>query len=166
MSVDKEVQTKTALAAPDMYDFTGKRVLLVEDNVFNQEVAQEFLSMAHVETDTAENGQIAVKKFFESPVGYYDAILMDIQMPVMNGYEATKKIRASSHPDAVSVPIIAMTANAFTEDVSLSLSAGMNAHLSKPLDMLCIYKLLEQTFKGKEKTSSNDKNFEKGAKSE
>ncbi len=70
-----------------------------------------------------------------------------------------QKIRASSHPDAVSVPIIAMTANAFTEDVSLSLSAGMNAHLSKPLDMLCIYKLLEQTFKGKEKTSSNDKKF-------
>ncbi|GAB1826930.1 response regulator [Turicimonas sp. TL08] len=166
MSVDKEVQAKTALADPDMYDFTGKRVLLVEDNVFNQEVAQEFLSMAHVETDTAENGQIAVQKFIDSPAGYYDAILMDIQMPLMNGYEATKEIRASSHPDAASVPIIAMTANAFTEDVSLSLSAGMNAHLSKPLDMLGIYKLLEQTFKGKKEGRFEDKNSGAGPKPE
>lgn len=166
MSVDKEVQAKTALADPDKYDFTGRRVLLVEDNMFNQEVAQEFLSMAHVEIDTAENGQIAVQKFIDSPAGYYDAILMDIQMPVMNGYEATKEIRSSSHPDAASVPIIAMTANAFTEDVSLSLSAGMNAHLSKPLDMLGIYKLLEQTFKGKKEGRIGDKNSEEGPKPE
>ena len=87
-------------------------------------------------------------------------------MPLMNGYEATKEIRASSHPDAASVPIIAMTANAFTEDVSLSLSAGMNAHLSKPLDMLGIYKLLEQTFKGKKEGRFEDKNSGAGPKPE
>ncbi len=87
-------------------------------------MAQEFLSMAHVETTRLKNGQIAVKKFFESPVGYYDAILMDIQNACNERIRGHPKIRASSHPDAVSVPIIAMTANAFTEDVSLSLSAG------------------------------------------
>ncbi len=151
LSVDKEVQAKTALADPNLYDFTGKRVLLVEDNEFNQEVAKEFLSMANIIIETAENGKIAVDKFVQSPAGHYDAILMDIQMPVMDGYEATKEIRASSHPDAASIPIIAMTANAFTEDVSRSLSAGMNAHLSKPLDMIGIYKLLDQTFNNRNK---------------
>ena len=89
LSVDKEVQAKTALADPNLYDFTGKRVLLVEDNEFNQEVAKEFLSMANIIIETAENGKIAVDKFVQSPAGHYDAILMDIQMPVMDGYEAT-----------------------------------------------------------------------------
>ncbi|MCD8339572.1 MAG: response regulator, partial [Burkholderiales bacterium] len=123
----------------DRPDFSGKRVLLAEDNDFNQEVACEFLEMAGAKVDTAANGQEAVDEFLKAPSGYYNVILMDIQMPVKNGYEATEEIRASKHPDAQSIPIIAMTANAFTEDVAKSLASGMNAHLSKPLSMNALY---------------------------
>lgn len=116
------------------YDFTGKRVLLAEDNPYNLETMTELLKMKHLEVDIAENGQLAVDRFSAAPQDYYDAILMDVQMPVMDGYAATRAIRTSEHAQARSIPIIAMTANAFAEDVSASLSSGMNGHLSKPIE--------------------------------
>lgn len=113
----------------------GKRFLAAEDNELNSEILVELLDMYGSQCDVAENGQIAVETFEKSPQGYYDGILMDIQMPVMNGYEATKAIRNSAHPDAKTIPIIAMTANAFSEDISNSLNAGMDAHIAKPMNM-------------------------------
>ncbi|MDE5832546.1 MAG: response regulator [Desulfovibrio sp.] len=121
-------------------NFAGKRALLVEDNEFNREIALEFLEMAGIETEFAENGKIAVEKFGASAPGYYDIIFMDIQMPVMDGYESTRQIRASEHPDAVSIPIVAMTANAFNEDVQRALQAGMNDHVPKPIDIKELFK--------------------------
>jgi CheY-like chemotaxis protein len=94
--------------------------------------------------DTAENGQVCIEKFTASPTNYYDAILMDIRMPVMNGIEATKAIRALDREDAKLIPIIAMSANAFEEDVKRSLDSGMNAHLSKPVDPRKMYKTLSE----------------------
>ena len=115
------------------WDFAAKRVLLAEDNVLNQIVAKGYLAKNNVVVDLAVNGQEAVKKFAASGHGYYDAILMDIQMPVMDGLEATQAIRASAHPDAKTVPIIAQTADAFNEDIARALSVGMNAHVAKPI---------------------------------
>lgn len=143
-SINREVQAKSVLESPELYDFNGKRVLLVEDNEFNREVAKEFLKLVNADTDIASDGQEAVDKFKSSPLDYYDLILMDIQMPVMDGYEATRQIRSSGRADALTVPILAMTANAFTEDITKSLNAGMNAHISKPLDMVNLFKLLKQ----------------------
>lgn len=115
-------------------DLTGHRVLLVEDNELNREIAREFLEMRNLDIEEAHNGLEAVEKFSLSEKGYYDIILMDIQMPLMNGYDATAKIRGLDHPDAKSIPIIAMTANAFVEDIQNAKNAGMNEHLSKPID--------------------------------
>ena len=112
----------------------GLRILLVEDNDLNLEIAQYLLAHAGASVDTAQNGKAAVKKFLEAPVGYYDIIPMDVMMPEMNGLEATQAIRSSGHPQAASIPIIAMTANAFSEDIRRSKEAGMNAHLAKPID--------------------------------
>ncbi len=126
------------------YDFSACRILLVEDNELNREIAQEILGVTRASVETAENGEKAVEQFERSQLFYYDMILMDIQMPVMNGLDATRKIRSLDRPDASSVPIIAMTANAFLEDVHDSLEAGMNAHLSKPLDMEQVYDCLKQ----------------------
>lgn len=123
-------------------DFTGKRFLLVEDNPLNAEITIELLRMTCAEIEHATNGKEALEKFVLSDSRYYDAILMDVQMPTMNGYEATKAIRNSNHRDANSIPIIAMTANAFSEDVSASLQAGMNAHIAKPIDYNVLYKTL------------------------
>ncbi|MBD5641068.1 MAG: response regulator, partial [Desulfovibrio sp.] len=124
------------------HDFTGKRVLLVEDNEFNREIGQEFLEMVNIEVEHAENGREAVEKLVASAPGYYDLVLMDVQMPVMGGYEATRAIRASSHPQARTIPILAMTANAFREDVAQAMAAGMNGHLAKPIDVKELYKAL------------------------
>ena len=128
------------------YDFTGKRVLLAEDNSLNMEIATELLGMTGLEIVPAENGQIAVEKFTASKAGYFDAILMDVQMPVMNGYEATKAIRASSHPEAKTMKIFAMTANAFTEDINAALTSGMDGHIAKPIDTKILYKTLKDAF--------------------
>ncbi|MDD2970733.1 MAG: response regulator [Lachnospiraceae bacterium] len=131
---------KTANA--EDYDFRGKKVLLVDDTDFNREVARDLLEMVNCQVETANDGKEALEMFENSEAGTYDAILMDVQMPVMNGYEATKAIRHSSHPQAQSVVIIAMTANAFTEDISASLSSGMNDHISKPIDSEILYQVL------------------------
>ena len=113
----------------------GKRFLAAEDNGLNSEILVELLDIHSSTCEVAENGKIALEMFEKSEPGYYDGILMDIQMPVMNGYEAARAIRSCSHPDAPSIPIIAMTANAFSEDINDSLDAGMNAHIAKPVDM-------------------------------
>lgn len=126
------------------YNFSGHRVLIAEDNALNKEIICELLRLVHLDFDTAENGQITVNQFVQSDPGTYDAILMDIRMPVMNGLEAARQIRACEHPDAASIPIYAMTANAFAEDVSASLAAGMNGHLSKPINTGELYRTLEQ----------------------
>lgn len=121
------------------YDFKDKRILLVEDNELNREIATELIGITGAFTESAEDGMRAVEMFENSPEGYYDLILMDIQMPRMNGYEATRCIRALKRSDALQVPIFAMTADAFAEDVKKSQEAGMNTHISKPLDVHAVY---------------------------
>lgn len=123
--------------------YINARVLLVEDNDLNAEIGQELLSMLEISTQRAINGKEAVSLFLSEPSGYFDLIFMDIQMPVMNGYEAAKAIRASGRPDAQSVPIVAMTANAFAEDVKQSLEAGMNEHLTKPVELEKLRRVLD-----------------------
>jgi signal transduction histidine kinase len=121
------------------YDFKGRKLLVAEDNAINQMVVREILIMAHLQPVFAVNGQQAVELFQASAPGTFGLILMDIQMPVMNGYEATKAIRALDRADAATIPIYAMTANAFTEDVSAALASGMNGHLAKPIDVKELY---------------------------
>lgn len=125
-------------------DFTGKRILLAEDNELNWEIAEELLSELGLELDWAENGQICVDKFADAPEGTYDAVLMDIRMPVMTGYEATRAIRALNRRDAAEIPIIAMSADAFSEDIQKCLACGMNAHIAKPIDMREVTRMLER----------------------
>lgn len=124
-------------------DFSKKRLLLAEDIPLNQEIALELLGASGIAIEVANNGQEAVDLFRSSSLFYYDIILMDIQMPIMNGLEATRQIRGLDREDAKQVPIIAMTANAFVEDVKNSLDAGMNAHISKPLDMERVFSTME-----------------------
>ena len=128
-------------------DLEGRKILVAEDMPVNAEIMMMILEMRGMISDHAENGKIAVDKFAASPPGFYDAILMDIRMPVMDGLKATEAIRALNHPDAKTVPIIAMTANAFDEDVQRSLKAGMNAHLTKPADPEQLYKALQELIK-------------------
>ena len=125
-------------------ELEGRRILIVEDMIINAEIMREILEMRDIEVDHAENGKIAVDMFSQSPPGHYDAVLMDIRMPEMDGLAATEAIRALDRPDAKTVPIIAMTANAFDEDVQRSLQAGMNAHLSKPVEPARLYETLEE----------------------
>ncbi len=115
-------------------DFTGMRVLIVEDNEFNREIVRYMLESVNITVEEAENGLAAVNKLLHNEPAYYDLVLMDIQMPVMNGYNATKEIRSISNPEIASVPIIAMTANAFDEDRARCIAAGMNGHIGKPID--------------------------------
>ncbi len=125
-------------------DFSGRRVLLVEDNDLNREIAREVLEMSGLTVEEAENGKIAVDLFSASKAGYYSLILMDIQMPIMNGYDAAATIRALKHPDALQVPIIAMTANAFVDDIQAAKTAGMNEHLAKPIDFDTLSSVLKK----------------------
>ena len=124
---------------------------LGEDIFINAEIMKQLISMKEAELDHAENGRAAEDMFAASAVGHYDAILMDIRMPEMDGLEATRLIRALDRPDAKTVPIIAMTANAFDEDVQQSLQAGMNAHLSKPVEPEQLYRMLEEMIFEKER---------------
>ena len=124
-------------------DLTGRRILLAEDMLINAEIMKELLGMRDMQVDHAENGQLVVDMFTQSTENYYDAILMDVRMPVKDGLAATAEIRAIDRPDAKTIPIIAMTANAFDEDVQRSLQAGMNAHLSKPVEPELLFETLE-----------------------
>ena len=128
-------------------DFTGKRVLLVEDNLMNRMVAEGLVKKFGVECDSVMDGRQAVEKFMTTAPGYYDAILMDIQMPNMDGFEATRAIRGSSHPEAKTIQIIALTANAFNEDIARSLSSGMNAHVAKPIEPEVLAAALAKAFR-------------------
>ncbi len=128
----------------DKFNFAGKRILIVEDNTLNAQVAEELLQMVGFQTERAVNGKIALDKFQISVEGTYDAILMDVQMPIMTGVEAAREIRKSIHPQAKTIPIIAVTANAFTDDVIETRSAGMNEHLSKPINAEVLYEVLEK----------------------
>ena len=125
-------------------DLSGRRILLAEDNELNWEVARELLSDLGVELDWAEDGQICLDKFQKSSEGYYDAVLMDIRMPHMTGYEAAKSIRGLNHPDALTIPIIAMSADAFSDDIQHCLECGMNAHIAKPIDVIELTRLLKR----------------------
>ena len=135
---------KNAKPVRDTVDLKGRRVLLAEDVDVNAEIMMMVLSMREILSDRAENGRIAVEKFEEHEEGYYDAILMDMRMPEMDGLEATRKIREMNRPDAKKIPIIALTANAFDEDVQHSMQAGLNAHLSKPVEPETLFKTLEE----------------------
>ena len=126
----------------------GMRFLCAEDNELNAEILTELLKIEGAECTICENGEEILKAFEQSAPGDYDMILMDVQMPVMNGYEATKAIRRSSHELAKTIPIIAMTANAFSEDIQHSLSAGMNAHVSKPVEMTVLEKTIRSIKSG------------------
>lgn len=124
-------------------DYTGKRILLAEDNDLNWEIANELLSAYGFEVKWAENGKLCVEEFCQSAPGYYDAVLMDLRMPIMNGYEAASAIRKTERKDN-DIPIIAMTADAFAEDIQRCLDCGMNAHVSKPIDMNELLHTLEK----------------------
>lgn len=123
-------------------DFTGKRILLVEDNDFNQEIAQIMLESVGIQVVIAENGQRALEIFQAHPAGFFDMIFMDIQMPGINGYETTRRLRATAKEDALRIPIIAMTADVFAEDVQAAKDAGMNEHMGKPLEVETLRKTL------------------------
>jgi signal transduction histidine kinase len=125
----------------------GMKILLVEDNELNMEIAREILKDEGAEITEAENGQIALERFVSSKPGSFDVIIMDVMMPVMNGYDATRAIRNSSHPQAGSIPIIAMTANAYRQDVEMAMEAGMNAHVAKPINVKMLLSILGQYVK-------------------
>ncbi len=125
-------------------ELVGRRILVAEDNDLNWEILKELLSDIGMELEWAENGKICLEKFRESKEGHFDAILMDVRMPVMTGYEATEAIRALDHPDAKKIPIIAMTADAFSEDIRRCLDSGMNAHTAKPINLDEVVLLLKK----------------------
>ena len=139
----KEKSARSLLESFAKTDYTSKRILLVEDNELNREIAAEILGMTGVAVDIAENGKVAVEKVMAAPEKWYDLIFMDIQMPIMNGYEATAAIR-SLPGGRGKVPIIAMTANAFAEDVQLAKNTGMNEHIAKPLELDKLNDVLKQ----------------------
>lgn len=141
---DDERKPAAAARPSGRSDFTGRRVLIVEDNDLNMEIALEFLQSLGVVCEGAENGQRAVEMFAASLPGYYEMILMDVRMPVLNGYEATRAIRRLERADARQIPIVAMTADAFSSDIKMALNAGMNEHLSKPISIERLQEVLGQ----------------------
>lgn len=143
MKMETEIEDESELDCTQ-YDFQNRKVLLADDTEFNAEIMTDLLAMVNMQVDWAENGRIAVERFMQSEAGTYEAIFMDIQMPEMNGYEAAKAIRACGHKEAKTIPIYAMTANTFTEDVNEAFHAGMNGHLEKPIDTALVYKLLQK----------------------
>ena len=135
----EEVKTQA-----EHYDFNGKRILLVEDHILNVEVARRLLESKHALVEVAENGIRSIEMFMEAPEHYYDLILMDIRMPVMDGLTATRSIRQLRRTSAKTIPIVAMSANAFDEDIEKSKAAGMNEHLSKPIEPQLLYAVLNK----------------------
>ena len=142
-----EPEDEICLNEGEEISFEGKRALLVEDNMINMEIAQMLLEQSGFLIETAENGKIALEMTAASEPGYYDVILMDIQMPVMDGYMATQAIRELPDPVHASIPIIAMTANAFQEDIKKTEAVGMNGHIAKPLDIPSMKATLQHVFK-------------------
>lgn len=136
---DKEEKVSTVRKARH----TG-RILLAEDNELNREIAETILEEAGFEIESAENGQIALDMLEQSKPGYYQVILMDVQMPVMGGYEATRRIRELKNSELSSIPILAMTANAFEEDKQKALLSGMNGHIAKPIDIAKLMETLDE----------------------
>lgn len=143
---DKKEEELLTIVPASITSFPGKRILVVEDNDLNREIAYELLKETKAEIETAVDGQDAVDKVSASPERYYDLIIMDIQMPVMNGLEATKAIRLLDRKDIKDMPIVAMSANAFAEDVQLSLEAGMNEHIPKPIEVEKLYSIMGKWF--------------------
>ena len=137
-------RSKNVASEKKTVDLKGRRVLLAEDMAVNAEIMMMVLAMREIEVDLAENGLVAVNLFESHESGYYDAILMDMRMPEMDGLEATRTIRSLQREDAKTIPIIALTANAFDEDVQRSMQAGLNSHLSKPVDPETLYETLEK----------------------
>ena len=152
------VADDAAADAPQEADISleGRRILIVEDLPENAEIVQDLLELEGASSDHAENGQIALEMFERSRPGDYDAVLMDLRMPVMDGLEATRRIRALPRPDAKTVPIIALTANAFESDIQASMDAGMNAHLAKPTDTDCLYSTLKRLIAGGPEAKGGD----------
>ena len=132
---DEKIETEEENEPRDDFSMSGLNILAAEDNPINAEILEELLSDEGAKCTIVENGKLAVEEFERSAPGTYDMIFMDVQMPVMNGHDASKAIRASAHPDAKKIPIIAMTANAFDDDKKMAYDAGMNAHVAKPIDM-------------------------------
>lgn len=129
------------------YDLSGLHILLADDNEINRDIAEELLNLTGALVKSVENGEMALEEFTSSEVGTYDVILMDIHMPIMNGYQATQEIRKSSHTQAKSIPIYAMSANAYNEHISKCLSAGMNGCIQKPIDTQLLYQTLQKCMK-------------------
>ncbi len=125
-----------------MENFAGRKILLVEDNALNQEIAATILEEKGFDVDVADDGTVAVEKMASAPTGRYDLILMDIQMPRMDGYEATRRIRALENRANARIPIYAMTANAFEEDRQKALDAGLDGHIAKPIDIANLMQIL------------------------
>lgn len=142
------------------YDFTGMRVLLTEDNEMNREIAEEILTRAGFTVECVSDGSEAVEQISAAKAGYYSLVLMDIQMPKMNGYEATKRIRALPERKGERIPIVAMTANAFEEDKKNSLEAGMDAHVSKPIDVKLLLSTMGEVLEHYEKIVNNEENVQ------
>ena len=134
--------------------FKKRRILLAEDNELNAEIAETLLGSYNFQVERTTNGKEALQSYLKKPVGYYDLILMDIRMPVMDGLTAAKEIRKSAKPGAHEIPIIAMSANAFQEDVERSLNAGMNAHTTKPIEIEKLVELLSTYLPGAKKGKS------------
>ena len=134
-------------SAGKAYDFSGRQILLAEDMELNREVAVRMLNRVGVEVSCAENGKIALECYEQAPDGFFDCILLDVNMPEMDGYETVAAIRRSTKPDAVTVPVFAMTANAFAEDVQTEIDAGMNGHIAKPVEADILYKILQEVFR-------------------
>lgn len=143
-STESILQEKTSQSTLSENTLEGLKVLIAEDNEINAEILEELLSFEGVVCERTINGQKALERFRQNPAGYYDAVLLDIQMPIMNGYETARAIRNLDRPDAGTIPIVAMTANTFADDVQNSMKAGMNAHLPKPIDMAVLKEVLEK----------------------
>jgi CheY-like chemotaxis protein len=147
---ERAVEKRTApaveagMGSAGEYDFSGKRCLVVDDIDINREIIMELLSGTGIALETAANGQEAVEKFGSSAEGWYDVILMDMQMPILDGCSAAREIRVMDRQDAARVSIVAMTANVMEEDIRMVLDSGMNAHLGKPIEIAAMYETLKR----------------------
>lgn len=156
-SLDGEEETQEETEEPEKPDYSEMRLLLVEDNEINREIARELIEETGIQIEEACDGEEAVRKVAESGEHYYNLILMDVQMPKMDGYEATKAIRAMNRGDVADVPIVAMTANVFEEDIRAAHRAGMNAHFAKPIDLKEFERLLKECYEAHRKKVDQDK---------